>query len=53
MGLDDNASGVSMTLEPPRPGAAWSRTVDGSVSGSPLVSQTDGPVPPIDRVNGW
>jgi hypothetical protein len=53
MGPDDNASGVSIALEPPRPGAAWSRTIDVMASGSPLVSGTDGAVPPIDRVNGW
>jgi hypothetical protein len=53
MGLDDNASGVSIALEPPRPGATWTRTIDGSVSGSPLVAAGAGGVPPVDRVGGW
>ena len=53
MELDDNAAGVSMTLEPPRPGAAWSRTIEGSVSGPPFVAGGGGPVPPIDRVDAW
>ena len=53
MGLDDKASGVSIVLEPPRPGATWSRTIDGSFSGSPLVSAGAGGVPPVDRVSGW
>jgi hypothetical protein len=53
MGLDDNASGVSMTLEPPRPAAAWTRTIDGSFSGSPLVAAGTGGVPAVDRVSGW
>ena len=53
MGLDDNASGVSIALEPPRPGATWSRTIDGSFSGSPLAATFSGGVPPVDRVSGW
>jgi hypothetical protein len=53
MGLEDNASGVSIALEPPRPGAAWSRTVGGTFSGPPLVAAFSGAVPAIDRVSGW
>ena len=52
MGVDDNASGVSIALEPPRPGAVWSRTFDGSLSFAPLVATAAGSVPAIDRVNG-
>jgi hypothetical protein len=51
MGVEDNASGVSIALEPPRPGAIWSRTFDGSLSFSPLVATAGGTVPAIDRVN--
>ena len=53
MGLDDSASGLSMTLEPPRPGTTWIRTVEGSLSASALVSQGTGPVPAVDRVSQW
>jgi hypothetical protein len=53
MALDDNASGVSITLEPPRPGATWSRQVDGWLSGSPLVSPVAGGVPAVDRVTAF
>jgi hypothetical protein len=52
MGVDDNASGVSIALEPPRPGAVWSRTFDGSLSFAPLVATAPGSVPAVDRVNG-
>ena len=53
MGVADNASGVSIALEPPRPGAAWSRQIQGSLSGSPLVAGFTGGVPPVDRVTAW
>jgi hypothetical protein len=53
MGLDDNASGVSIALEPPRPAPAWSRTIDGSFSASPLIVTAPGTVPAIDRVDAW
>jgi hypothetical protein len=55
MGVDDNASGVSITLEPPRPGSTWTRTVEGSLSGS-LLAATGGNaagVPAVDRVDHW
>jgi hypothetical protein len=53
MGIEDNASGVSVTLEPPRPGTTWSRAIEGSASGSPLVSLGAGLAPPVDRVSQW
>jgi hypothetical protein len=53
MGLDDNASGVSIALEPPRPAAAWSRSVEGSLSFGPLAANGSGSVPPVDRVDNW
>ena len=53
MGIEDNASGVSISLEPPRPGAAWSRTIEGSFSGSALVAGITGAVPAVDRVSAW
>ncbi len=53
MGPDDNAPGVSIALEPPRPGATWSRTLDGSLSGSPLSAAPAGSVPAVDRVDNW
>ena len=53
MGIDDNASGVSITLEPPRPGATWTRAFEGTLSGSALVSQGTGAVPAVDRVSQW
>ena len=53
MGIEDNASGLSITLEPPRPGATWMRAFEGTLSGSALVSQGTGTVPAIDRVSQW
>ena len=53
MGVDDNAPGVSIALEPPRPGTTWTRTIDGSVSFPPFVALGDGGVPPVDRVDSW
>ena len=52
MGVEDNASGVSIALEPPRPGAAWSRTIEGSLTGSPLLAIGGGAAPAVDRVTG-
>ena len=51
MGIEDNASGVSIALEPPRPGARWSRSVEGSLSFGPLVGSAGGLVPAVDRVD--
>ena len=53
MGVDDHASGLSMTLEPPRPGATWLRTVEGSWSAPALVATGGGAVPAVDRVRQW
>ena len=53
MGVDDNASGVSIALEPPRPAAAWTRTIDASLSVPALVAGTTGAVPAVDRVDTW
>src|SRR5947207_6831548 len=36
---DDSAPGLSISLEPPRPGATWLRSAEGSLSGSALVSR--------------
>jgi len=33
MGVDDNAPGVSIALEPPRPGSVWTRTIARAVPG--------------------
>src|SRR4051812_13519520 len=53
MGVDDNAPGVSITLEPPRPSASWTRTIDGWLSAPPLVAVPSGAVPAVDRVDTW
>ena len=53
MGVDDNAPALSMTLEPQRPGTTWSRAIEGSVSGPPLVPDGTSPVPAVDRVRRW
>src|SRR3954469_11925449 len=53
MGVDDNAPGVSITLEPPRPSASWTRTIDGWLSAPSLVAVPSGAVPAIDRVDTW
>jgi len=53
MGLDDGAPGLSISLEPPRPGATWLRSAEGSLSGSALVSGVSGAVPAVDRVDQW
>jgi hypothetical protein len=53
MGVDDNASGVSIALEAPRPGSVWTRTIEGSLSFPRFVALGDGGVPPIDRVDNW
>ena len=50
MGVDDNAPAVSMTIEPPRPGAKWFRAVEGLISAPALVSEGTSPVPAVDRV---
>jgi hypothetical protein len=53
MGVDQNAPALSMTLEPPRPGTKWVRTIEGSLSGPALVAEGNGPVPVVDRVSQW
>jgi hypothetical protein len=50
MGVDDNAPAVSMTIEPPRPGAKWFGAAEGLISGAALVSEGASPVPAVDRV---
>ena len=41
MGVDDNAPAVSMTIEPPRPGAKWFRAAEGLIAAPALVSDGD------------
>src|ERR1700730_9109986 len=53
MKVDENASALSMTLEPLRPGTQWLRTIEGSLSGPALVSDGSSPVPVVDRVRQW
>jgi hypothetical protein len=53
MGVDQNAPALSMTLEPPRPGTKWLRTIEGSLSGPALVAEGTGPVPVVDRARQW
>jgi hypothetical protein len=50
---DDNASALSMTLEPQRPGTRWFRTIDGMISSPALVADGIGLVPAVDRVRQW
>ncbi|HWW86247.1 MAG TPA: hypothetical protein VNZ26_21780, partial [Vicinamibacterales bacterium] len=51
MGLEESAPGLSMTLEPRRPGTSWFHAIEASGSGGFLVSDQSGPVPAIDRLN--
>ena len=53
MGVEDSAPGVSITLEPPRPGATWTRAIDASLSAPPLVAGGGAGVAPVDRVDRW
>ena len=53
MGIDDNASGLSVTLDPPRPGSRWFRAIDGALSAPALVSEGDSVAPAVDRVHQW
>src|SRR6266508_2595623 len=53
MSADDNAPGVSMTLDPARPGKEWRRVIEGSLSGSGLTATAIGGVPAVDRVRQW
>jgi hypothetical protein len=53
MGVADGAPALSLTLDALRPGTTWSRVVEGSLSGGPLVSETTVPVSAIDRVHQW
>jgi hypothetical protein len=53
MGVEDNASALSMTLEPRRPGTSWFRAIEGSRSGPSLVSGGTSPVPAVDRAREW
>jgi hypothetical protein len=50
---EENAPGLSMTLQPRRPGTTWVRTVEGSISGSALVADSTNPVPVVDGVRQW
>jgi len=50
MEIDDNAPGVSMTLEPVRPGTTWSRAVEGMFAAPAFVAGVSGTVPAVDRV---
>jgi hypothetical protein len=52
-GVDERAPALSIALEPQRPGATWSRAIEGSLSGPPLVSDVAGAVPAVDRVRLW
>ena len=52
--VDIAAPGLAVSLEPRRPSVAWTRTVDGSLSGAPLVAGTTAGVPPpIAQLDGW
>src|SRR5262249_44473178 len=42
MGAEDNASGLSVALEPLRPSAVWRRTIEGSGAGPALVASGSG-----------
>jgi hypothetical protein len=53
MAVDENAPGLSMTLEPRRPGSSWSRSVEGTFSAPALVSDVPGAVPVVDAVRQW
>jgi hypothetical protein len=53
MGVDDNASALSMTLEPPRPSRTWQRSIEGSISAPGFVAGVSGNVPAIDRLHQW
>ena len=53
MGVDENAPALSMRLEPQRPGTKWVRTIEGSLSIPPFVSEGTSPVPAVDRVRHW
>ena len=50
MSIDDRAPGLSVTLDPARPGRAWVREIEGWTSGSGFVAGGDGSIPPIDQV---
>ena len=50
-GIHDNAPGLSMTLDPLRPGTKWFRAFEGSLSAPWLVSGQSGTVPAVDRVD--
>ena len=51
MGVDDNASALSMTLEPIAPGKTWQRAIDGAGTGGPLIAGGNGIAPLVDRVD--
>ena len=53
MGPEENASALSMTLDPRRPGSSWSREFEGWGSGSGLVAGVGGPVPAVDQLDRW
>ena len=53
MRIDDNASALSVAIDPQRPTKTWVRTIDGAFSAAPLVSGVAGAIPAVDRVDGW
>jgi len=53
MALDQNASALSVGIDPRRPTKTWTRTLDAAFSAAPLVSGIAGTIPAIDRVDGW
>jgi hypothetical protein len=53
MGPEENASALSVTLDPRRAGSRWSREFEGWGSGSALVAGVSGPVPAVDQLDRW
>jgi hypothetical protein len=51
MGVDDNASALSMSLEPIAPGETWQRAIDGAGTGGSLIAGGNGIAPLVDRVD--
>ena len=51
MPVDDDASALSMTIEPLAPATSWQRVVAGSGTGGPLVAGGNGIAPLVDRVD--
>jgi hypothetical protein len=53
MAVDDRAPGLSVTLQPRRPGSTWVREIEGAASGSLFVTEGRGPIPVVDRPTGF